>query len=270
MNFNTEKWRRIVKGILLLLTVYAIFTITPNKYYMLTGLSIALIVTILFRTVFCGWICFLGTVFDLIRSVGKWFGSISVAKPINRKYKRWVKNNKIVLGRIDHYARYFRYVLLLWILQAAFLGIASIKDGDERGIVSVLFLLIALAVLGLFVERSWCKYSCPVGAVLGVFSKISPTSVTRNESGCIDCNICSRICPMNIDVANLKRVSEIDCQTCVQCVEACPEDDALDLKTNIPGFRKAGTATEEIDYGNSLMPAPLSKFTNALNEVNEN
>lgn len=251
MNLSTKTWRRISKGILLLLTIYAIFIITPNKYYMLTGLSLTLVITLFFRTIFCGWICPLGTVFDLVRGFGKWFGSLSVIKPINRKYKRWVKSNKVVLGKIDHYARYLRHVFLLWILQAAFLGIASIKNGDERGIVSVLYLLITLAVIGLFVERSWCKYSCPVGAVMGVFSKLSPTSVMRNEDNCIECNICSRICPMNIDVANLKRVREIDCQTCVKCVDACPVDNALDLKFKVPQFVQSTLQIKDAKKENS-------------------
>ena len=246
MKINTKTWRNIAKGSVLLLTIFALYSITPHKPYMLIGLATTLLITVLFRTVFCGWICPLGTVFDLIHELGQWFGKIPVIKPINPKYKRWVKSNKVVLGKIDHYARYLRYVFLLWILQAAFLGIASIKNGDEKGILSVLYLLIAVGVLGLFVERAWCKYSCPVGAVLGVFSKLSPTSVTRNEIACIECNICSRICPMNIDVANLTRVREIDCQTCVKCVDACPVDDTLELKFKIPQFKQIDTSMKEL------------------------
>ena len=250
----------------MLLTCYALFTITPNKYYMLTGLSIALILTILFRTVFCGWICPLGTVFDLLLEMGKSFGHLAVIRPINRKYKRWIKSNKIILEKIDHYARYLRYVFLLWILQAAFLGIASIKHGDEGRIVSVLYLVMTLSVLGLFVERSWCKYTCPVGAVMGVFSRLSPTSVTRNEASCIDCNLCSRACPMNIKVAQLKKVRKIDCQTCLQCVEACPVDTALALKFTIPKFRQPIPSIRAVDDNQIAIPPPVSKFDPMIRE----
>jgi len=222
----------------MILTLIAILTITPQKSYMLTGLSITLIITLLFRTVFCGWVCPLGTLFDLIRGLGKWFGNVALFKPINRKYRGWIKSNLQVLTKMDHYARYLRYALLLWILQVAFLSIASIKHGDERGIVSVLYLLITLAIIGLFVERSWCKYSCPVGAVMGIFSKLSPTSVTRSEAGCIECNLCSRTCPMNIDVAHLQSVREIDCQTCLKCVDTCPVENTLELKFKVPQFKQ--------------------------------
>ncbi len=239
MKLNTKTWRRISKTTFLILTVIAVLTIVPQKPYMLVGLAVTLVATLFLRTVFCGWVCPLGTVFDLIRYLGKWVGSLSAIMPINRKTKRWIKSKQVGLSKVDHYARYLRYVFLLWILQAAFLGIASIKNGDEKGIVSVLYLLIALGIVGLFVERSWCKYACPVGAVMGIFSKLSPTSVTRNESVCIECNICSKTCPMKIDVAHIRRVREIDCQTCVKCIEACPVDDALALKFIIPTIVKS-------------------------------
>ncbi len=246
MKLNTKTWRRILKGLILALTVYAVFNVTPHKPYMLIGLSSTLIITVLFRSVFCGWICPLGTLFDLVREAGKGVGKLPFVKPINRKYKAWVKTNRKYLDRIDHYARYFKYVFFLWILQSAFLGIASIKNGNERGFESVLYFLIAFLVMGLFIERSWCKYACPVGAVIGLFAKFSPTRITRDSAACIDCNICSKTCPLNIDVANTRYVQELDCHTCVQCVEACPVDDALALKFITPQFKKSKLQLEKV------------------------
>jgi len=240
LRLNTNTSRKISKSLVLLLTIYALFNVAPHKPYMLIGLASTLLITVLFRTVFCGWICPLGTIFDLARRLGKGFGKLPGIKPANRKYKRWIKTNRAKLDKLDRGARYFKYVFFLWILQSAFLGIASIKNGGERGIESVLYLLIAFLVLGLFVERSWCRYACPVGAVMGLAAKFSPTRITRNEAACIDCNICSRTCPMNIDVANTRYVQELDCHTCVQCVETCPVDDALELKFKFPQF-KSGT-----------------------------
>ena len=246
MKLNTKTWRRFTKGFFLLLTVYAFFTITPHKPYMLIALSSTLLITVIFRTIFCGWVCPLGTVFDLARGLGKEIGKFPFIKPINRKYKRWVKINRVTLDRVDHYARYLKYVFFLWILQSAFLGVASIKNDGERGIESVLYFLVAFLIAGLFIERSWCKYVCPVGAVIGLFAKFSPTRITRNEAACIDCNLCSRTCPMNIDVAHTRYVQELDCHTCVQCVEACPVDDALGLKVKIPGSRQVAPFLKDI------------------------
>ncbi len=178
------------------------------------------------------------TVFDLVRGLGRLVGNLSIIKPINKKYKKWLVRNQVGLNKIDHYARYFKYIFLLWIFQAAFLGIGTIKKDGEHGIVSVIYLLFVFLVLGLFNERSWCKYVCPVGGVMGIFAKYSPTRIARNKDACIGCNICSKTCPMNIDVANTRFVQEFDCQTCLQCVEACPVDDTLNLKIKTPRFSK--------------------------------
>jgi polyferredoxin len=81
MNFKI--FRRIIKGLVLLLSVYAILNFAPNKYFMLIVLASILFITLFLRTVFCGWICPMGTLFDLIRELGKKIGNLSVMRPIN-------------------------------------------------------------------------------------------------------------------------------------------------------------------------------------------
>lgn len=231
-------YRSIIQFFFLVFSIFFLVTFEPSKEFMLTTLSLLLIITLLFRSGFCGWICPIGAIVDFVRWVGKTIGGLSFIKPINKKYKKWVKNNKGILTKIDKYARYFRYVFLLWILQAAFLSIASIKDGDEHGILTVIYLVIALLVLGLFVDRAWCKYACPLGAIIGIFGKLGPTRVTRIEEACINCKLCSKNCPMSLDVANMKAVNKLDCNTCLTCVDVCPVEGALDLKMNLPFINK--------------------------------
>jgi len=244
---NIKLSRRIAKALAFLLSLYAILNFAPNKYFMLIVLAAILGISLLLRTVFCGWICPMGTLFDLIRELGKKIGNFSVMRPINNPYKKWVKKNKSVLNKIDRYSRYFRYAFFLWILQSIFLGIASIKSEGERGIMSVLYVVIAMLILGLFIERSWCKYICPVGAFLGLVSKLSPTKISRNEETCINCTLCSKVCPMNIDVANKKFVKDIDCQTCLKCVDACPVDNALALKIPILSYQQKELQKKKIE-----------------------
>jgi polyferredoxin len=230
--------RRIIKSLILIISVYAFVTITPNKYYMLIGLLATLAITLLFRTIFCGWVCPVGTMFDMVFRLGNGIRKIPFIKPLDKNVQKWIKKNRIILNKINNYTGYFRYLFFLWILQSAFLGIASIKSEGERGIVSVLYLFIALLVIGLFIERSWCKYVCPVGAILGLFSKVSPTRITRNPETCITCNLCSKICPMDIDVANKLFVKDINCHTCIKCVDICPVENALELKMQFPEIKQ--------------------------------
>lgn len=231
---SAKTYRAIIQGFFLVFSIFFLVKFQPSQEFMLTTLTLLLLITLLFRTGFCGWICPIGAIVDFIRWLGKKIGGLSFIKPTNKKYKKWVKNNKGLLSKIDKYARYFRYVFLLWILQAAFLSIASIKSGDEHGILTVLYLVIGLLVLGLFVDRAWCKYACPLGAILGIFGKLGLSRITRNEEACISCNLCSKNCPMSIDVAKKKQVNLLDCNTCLTCVDVCPVEGAIDLKMNIP------------------------------------
>ncbi|HHX51441.1 MAG TPA: 4Fe-4S binding protein [Clostridia bacterium] len=130
---------------------------------MLTTLGLVLLITLLFHTGFCGWLCPLGTMTDLVRALGKKIGGLSFLKPTNEKYLLWVKANKKLLNKIDGPARYIKYILLVWIFQAAFFSFGSIKEERQHGIFSVLQLVIALLVLGLFVDRAWYRYGCPLG-----------------------------------------------------------------------------------------------------------
>lgn len=54
-----------------------------------------------------------------------------------------------------------------------------------------------------------------------------------------------RLLPMNIDVAKRDFVKDIDCHTCVKCVDACPVDDALNLKINLPKSKKQKSSKKE-------------------------
>lgn len=242
---KTKTYRMIIQGFFLIFSIFFLVAFYPSQEFMLTTLVVLLLITILFRTGFCGWFCPLGTIFDFIRGLGKKIGGLSMMKPINKRYKKWVKKNRGVLDTIDKYARGLKYLLVLWILQAAFLSIGSIKEGDEHGIIALLYPLIAILILGLFVDRSWCKYACPLGATLGIFGRLSFSRVTRNEQSCINCKLCSKSCPMNIDVATLQYVNKLDCNTCLSCVDACPVDGALDLTMHVPFTEKQSIPSVE-------------------------
>jgi Pyruvate/2-oxoacid:ferredoxin oxidoreductase delta subunit len=59
----------------------------------------------------------------------------------------------------------------------------------------------------------------------------SITKITRKESTCTDCQLCSKRCPQSIDVAKMQVVTDVDCNLCGECLEACPEKDTLQLNS---------------------------------------
>ena len=123
------------------------------------------LLALLFGPVFCGWICPLGTVQELVGRIGK--------KLFRRKY------NRLIPSRIDSLARYLRYLVLAWVIyMTAATGTLIFAEydpyftlfnlwSDEVALSGIVILGIVL-LTSLFVERPFCKYACPYGAVLGL------------------------------------------------------------------------------------------------------
>lgn len=83
----------------------------------------------------------------------------------------------------------------------------------------VLFVLVAMNVL---IPRFFCRVLCPLGALLGVFSRFSLFRINRDVHKCTDCNMCMSRCEGASDPQGQVRLSE--CFACMNCIDDCPED----------------------------------------------
>lgn len=190
---------------------------------------IVLVLSLGLGAVFCGWICPFGTVQELIGAIGR--------KLFKRRY------NQMIPAKIDRYLRYLRYVTLAAIVYlTAVAGTLIFADYDPYFALFNLWsdevVWTAFAVLGLtlggalFVERPWCKYACPYGALLGIFNLFRFVKLSRNPKTCISCHRCDRRCPMNITPSDDGHVRDHQCILCLECTSenVCPVSDALLLK----------------------------------------
>lgn len=185
----------------------------------------------------CGWACPIGL---LQRATA----------PVARKLKKVPVIKKIANLPIEPKLRYIKYVILIGLvfLSTAFIGfmftdvcpigfltgtiptLALFSDGfvpNPVFFVPALIIFILFLILIFTVERGWCRYFCPLGALFAPFNKISILHVARVEEEtfqkeCIHCNACSNVCPMGIDVTKLNRDPE--CILCGKCIEACPKN----------------------------------------------
>jgi len=182
---------------------------------------IGFVLAILFGPVFCGWVCPLGTVQEWIAKWGK--------KLFKRRY------NHFIPPRIDNVLRYARYLVLAWVIYVtATSGALIFAEYDPyfalfnfwSGEVAISALVILGITLGLslFVERPWCKYACPYGALLGISNLFRVFQIRRVESTCKADGACSIMCPMNIPVDALKTVRDHQCISCLECTSEaiCP------------------------------------------------
>ena len=186
--------------------------------------------TVFLGPVFCGWICPLG-------SIQEWFGKLR-KKIFKRRF------NRMIPYKVDRILRYLRYVMLGWVLyMTAVTGTLVFSDIDpyfalfnfwrsEVAIGGVIILAVVL-VLSLIVERPFCKYACPYGAVLGVFNLFRIFKIRRRPSTCIDCKACDRSCPMNIPVSTSGAVRDHQCISCLKCTseQVCPVENTVELTT---------------------------------------
>ena len=186
--------------------------------------------TVFLGPVFCGWICPLG-------SIQEWFGKLG-KKIFKRRF------NRMIPYKVDRILRYLRYLMLGWVLyMTAVTGTLVFSDIDpyfalfnfwrsEVAIGGVIILAVVL-VLSLIVERPFCKYACPYGAVLGVFNLFRIFKIRRRPSTCIDCKACDRSCPMNIPVSTSGAVRDHQCISCLKCTseQVCPVENTVELPT---------------------------------------
>jgi polyferredoxin len=202
-------------------------TVHPAGLAIFTG---ALVLSLLLKKGFCGWICPVGTLSDALGT----------------KVERFAGRLPALPRRLDAPLRSLKYVLLgffLWVilvkmpapairgwLETDYWKTADLKMlaffRNPSGV--TLAVVGTLTVLSLATRNFWCRFLCPYGALLGLLSAGSPLKVRRDETRCVHCHRCTDNCPALLPVETLGRVRSPECLGCLTCVSRCPAPGALD------------------------------------------
>jgi ferredoxin len=200
-------------------------------------LAAAVVLVLALGPVFCGWICPFG-------ALQEW---------LYRLRTRLLPWKVTVPERMDRILRYGRYAVLAVVLVATY-SAGAFLFGDycpwkaiwHVGSTELTIggaIVLGLVVLGgLLAERAWCRYACPLGAFLGIFNKLTPVRLRRTEPVCSACGLCSRKCPLDLDIATVDVVTDTTCNRCLECVDSCPTPEALAIKV-------AGRPVKPLVYG---------------------
>ncbi|MBC7355197.1 MAG: 4Fe-4S binding protein [Desulfomicrobiaceae bacterium] len=189
------------------------------------GLTIfisALLMALLFRKGFCGYVCPVGFVSHWLAQVGRAFG---ISRDLPRLAERLMGVPKYVLLGFflmtvvrmpGDQLESFLFSPYNMVSDAKLMRFFLSPSGTA---VAVLALLVAASLV---LRNFWCRFLCPYGALLGLVSLLSPLAVWRDEARCVSCGRCRRVCPAAIDVPKKVRVNSSLCIGCMQCIGACP------------------------------------------------
>ena len=83
-------------------------------------------------------------------------------------------------------------------------------------------LFIGFLVANWWIPRFFCRVVCPLGALLGIFSRLAIWRIDRDPVRCTDCDLCLKGCEGASDPQGDLRKSE--CFVCLNCIDDCPHD----------------------------------------------
>jgi len=206
----------------------AINTIHPAGTVILVAI---IAVSIVMKKSFCSWLCPIGTLSESLWLTGQ----------------KIFKRNITVWRWLDYPLRSLKYLLLFFFvysissmsvdelnifINSPYNKVADIKMYLFFAEISqfALWTIIILMVLSVIIKNFWCRYLCPYGALLGIAGLLSPFRITRTKETCIDCELCTKVCPANIKVHKVGQVWSDECTSCLRCVEECPIKDTLVMR----------------------------------------
>jgi NosR/NirI family nitrous oxide reductase transcriptional regulator len=170
---------------------------------------------------YCGWICSCGALAETL-------GDTQRAKmPHGPGWNRLNLAGQVVLAIA---------VILLgvriagWILPegnaAARLFESTLEPGYKWGIDVFLAGVLGYGLYFWFSGRVWCRFFCPLAALMHVYARFSRFAIVADKKKCISCNVCTSLCHQGIDVMNFANkglpMTDPECVRCSACVHGCP------------------------------------------------
>ena len=182
--------------------------------------------TVLVGKFFCGFFCSFGAVQDLL-----WLGSHRL---------RALFPGKRNLKKADRIFRFAKYAVLFYFIIFIWSGVTAVKTagpwqvfgqyvsfGHWPGLKPLLsvggVLLLFIFIGSLFVQRFFCRYFCPMGAIYSLISQTSFLKIDKPREECGKCHLCTSKCTMGMDLTKKDRIAGGECISCQKCVSWCPK-----------------------------------------------
>ena len=197
--------------------------------YYITGFLILL--GVLLGRVICGFLCPFGWFQELLHKIPTKKLSTKKLKPLT--YLKYVVLLVMVvllpvlvtnqLGMGDPF--FCKYLCPQGVLEGAIP--LSLTNAGIRAALGSLFtwkfiVLLTVIVLSIVFYRPFCKWLCPLGAFYALLNKVSLFQMQVDQSKCVSCGKCAKVCKMDVDVT--KSPNHTECIRCGMCIRACPTE----------------------------------------------
>lgn len=216
----------------------------------LVTLACLIAATLLFGRVYCSIICPLGIFQDFFNWMSKKFDKKKKYgyKPENKWLRygtlivlvlAWLLGFTFLVGLVEPYSAYGRMAdeLLkpLYILGNNLFAWVSEKTGSYhfykvllslKSITSLVVAVLTLLIIGHISYhhgRTWCNTICPVGTVLGFFSRFALFRIRIDTDKCNHCQACGKKCKAFCIDSKNQSIDYSRCIGCFDCLGACKQ-----------------------------------------------
>jgi len=227
-----EYWRAFGFILAWPLFIWNVFTAQPMVWWLVISLLqtfviIPLIVWRWGKGAYCGWICSCGGMAETLGDTHR------QKMPHGPLPNRLNMIGQVILGAVA-------FLFLLRVLSWA--GVSFIEPiysgllinaqllGIQLNYYQIVDVFLAGAVgFGCyfwFSGRVWCRFACPLAALMHIYARFSRFRIFAEKSKCISCNVCTSVCHQGIDIMNFANkglpMEDPECVRCSACVQGCP------------------------------------------------
>jgi thioredoxin reductase/polyferredoxin len=237
-----EYWRAF--GLILAwpLFLWNVFTSQPlwawlGISFVQTFVLIPLIIFFWGKGAYCGWICSCGALAETLGDahrhkmphgpfwnrfnfVGQFFLLVALVLFALRAIA-WIMPGSFAARTFDYLFERMPFFNYKWFVDLLWAGI------------------LGVGLYWHFSGRVWCRFACPLAALMHVYARFSRFRILADKKKCISCNVCTSVCHQGIDVMNFANkglpMEDPQCVRCSACVQMCPtgvlEFGQIDRKT---------------------------------------
>jgi NAD-dependent dihydropyrimidine dehydrogenase PreA subunit len=224
-----EYWRAYGFILAFPLNVYNVFTDQPLWLWLAICLvqTFVIIPLLIFRWgkgAYCGWLCSCGALAETLGDDHRH------KMPHGPKWNRLNMAGQAILA--------FAFLILLfrivgWLLPGSFFAGVYESLFNKLPLLNYHFFvdLFLAGMIGVgfyfwFSGRVWCRFFCPLAALMHIYARFSRFRIFPDKKKCISCNVCTSVCHQGIDVMNFANkglpMKDPECVRCSACVTECP------------------------------------------------